>query len=114
MTRMICCATSVLVAMAGCLFPPAATPRDYLGKTLAPKAAFDLQCDAAQLEFANLGPAEGPQWWDGQKEVLVHDLSTQQGVTGCGRRGRYVYHRGEWILNADTQATAPQPTAAPK
>jgi hypothetical protein len=43
----------------GCFSRPAVLDgHAYLAQTLAPKAAFDLQCDATQLQFANLGPAE--------------------------------------------------------
>jgi hypothetical protein len=81
---------------------PTVTGRQYVASTLAPKAAFDLSCPAAQLQFANLGnPVTDAQEMDG-KVVWVNGMSVQQGVSGCGRRGRYVLVQGEWIMNAGT------------
>jgi hypothetical protein len=61
--------------------------------TLRTRAAFDLQCPAAQLKLKQL-----------DSEVA--------GVEGCGQRATYLYNgqAGGWILNGPT--TADQPPGA--
>jgi hypothetical protein len=86
----------------------------YLQTALGPKAAFDLSCPVEQLQFANLGPGTERLLDDGKNNVLVKDLADQQGVIGCGKRGRYVLVDGHWVLNAgsdDTQGAKSSPEA---
>jgi len=89
----------------------------FLDRTLAEKAAFDMQCPRDQLRYLDLGGASvGPRYSsvqgprvtvDNQSYMLDRDLGRQQGVTGCGRRTSYSYVRGVWVGNAATSEAAP-------
>jgi len=115
MVRVTLLLTIALAGMTGCA--ETVLPQSYLGTVLGPKAAFDLQCPADQLQFANLGPPDMDLLPETEsKWVKVNGgVASQQGVTGCGRRGRYIFDRThmEWILNADSQTAAPA-SAPPK
>jgi hypothetical protein len=73
--------------------------------TLAPKAAFDLQCPKDDLVYEDLGGSVADHDAYGDALVTVNhqnyflrgDLGRQQGVTGCGRRASYAYVRGAWV-----------------
>jgi hypothetical protein len=94
-------ASLFIPTMCGCV----ATVRrdDYLARTLAPRAAFDLGCPADHIEFINLSHPmrRGSFWPDGDHSVQIkEDMSSQQGAQGCGRRASYVQVRGEWVADA--------------
>ena len=56
MVRVTLLLTIALAGVTGCA--ETVLPQSYLGTVLGPKAAFDLQCPADQLQFANLGPPD--------------------------------------------------------
>jgi hypothetical protein len=103
-------AVALLVGLTGCF---STVPKQtYLHENLAPRAGFDLACPANQLAFTDLGPRATQYARSGNDGVIIEDLAAQQGVTGCGKRATYVLVQGQWVLNADTNASE-QPRAAP-
>ena len=93
---------------------PAST---FLGRTLAAKASFDLQCPKDQLRFTDLGGATVKEkntedsdqpvvLIDGAEYTLERRVSRQQGVSGCGKEGSYAYLDGAWVGNG-TSPVAP-------
>jgi hypothetical protein len=58
------------------------------------RAAFELNCPAAQLELMPLAV------WNGD----TYGMAQQIGVSGCGHRAVYVQVHNNWVLNSsDTQ-----------
>lgn len=63
------------------------------------RAAFDLQCDKAQVRFTAL-----------EQETVTHDPQSW-GATGCGKQATYVSARGcalddcTWVMNGVIQPT---------
>ena len=101
----LCAFTLGLGLLTGCI--STVPKQQYLASTLAPKASFDLACPTPSLKITDLGsPVSNAIEKMGDKEVIVKDLSEQQGVTGCGKRGRYVLVDGQWVLNAGSEETA--------
>jgi hypothetical protein len=101
-------------ALVGCVpTMPAAT---FLDTTLAPKAAFDLQCPKEQLAYVNLGGSLGGHdaygnpvvIVDHQSYILKGEVGRQQGVSGCGRRASYAYVNDAWVGSGAAEAPAPQ------
>jgi hypothetical protein len=95
-------------ALAGCV--PTMPARTFLDRTLAPKAAFDMQCPKEQLSYANLGGSVGGHdgfgnavvTVDRENYILDGDVGRQQGVSGCGRRASYAYVNGAWVGSGAT------------
>ena len=48
-------------------------------------------------------PSSDRYWQDGDREVHVQDLSPEQGVSGCGKRGSYAYGGMGWVLNVKAE-----------
>lgn len=63
-------------------------------QTVRARAAFELNCPAAQLELVPLAV------WNGD----TYGMAQQMGVSGCGHRAVYVQLHTQWVLNSsDTQ-----------
>jgi hypothetical protein len=90
--------------------------KTFLDRTLAPKAAFDMQCPKDQLSYVNLGGSVGGHdGWGNQvvtvdrvNYILDGDVGRQQGVSGCGRRASYAYVNDAWVGDGATNEPAPQ------
>jgi hypothetical protein len=96
--------------------PPQMPAQSFLDSTLAPKAAFDLQCPKDQLQYVDLGggPLQTHYYYNdrtvvvvsGQTYVLAGNVSEQEGVSGCGRRASYTYENGAWVGSGGSSAAA--------
>ena len=107
----------LLALVVGCQ-PPMMPASTFLDRTLATKAAFDLQCPKAQLRFTDLGGAEVKEknttdsdqpvvLIDGDEYTLDRRVAREQGVTGCGRQGSYAYVNGAWVGNGAAPVNTP-------
>lgn len=56
--------------------------------TLAQRAAFDLGCQAEQLQFTCLGP---------------NSNCNTVGASGCEKKATYVFTGSEWVMNSTRQ-----------
>jgi hypothetical protein len=86
----------VLACMFGCVYPPGTTKwwlkdQDQL---LARRAAFDLNCDAAQIQVVPLG----------QEDFKYKAV----GVKGCGETATYLWNDGSstWVQNRTSAVKA--------
>ncbi len=57
---------------------------------LKQRASFDFDCPASQLSFSQ------PMAYSSS----IQPYPTSYGVSGCGKKGVYVYIRNAWILNS--------------
>lgn len=79
--------------------------RDGAERELRRRAAFETDCPAAQLKLTPLSSemaiesgAVGPLGGSGSRET---DAPRTMGVSGCGKRGTYVYVAGKgYVLNS--------------
>lgn len=91
-----------LFALAGCV-----APQQQLRDTTSERAAFDLDCPAAQLSVTQLGDTV----IIGRTTESAGLERTVYGVTGCGKKAVYVVEcvsnvfasRCNAVLNADEQ-----------
>lgn len=63
---------------------------------LRARAAFDLQCSKEEIQVTPLD--QTPNYF--HRDVVDTQVA---GVKGCGKQTTYIFHRGVWILNADSQ-----------
>lgn len=121
LARLSALATPVLLLLTDCA-PPTMPSATFLARTLAPKAAFDLQCPEAQLRFTDIvgtGAVGDGSYNDAPTVFVDHvdyqldrNLSRQQGVTGCSRHASYSYLRGVWVGSESVPAADPTPSSA--
>lgn len=66
---------------------------------LRPRAAYDLQCDAAKLQLQELGGDCGKK--------LGETYTCTIGVRGCGKQATYVHvPNADWVMNNATEPAA--------
>ena len=78
----------------------------FLQQELAPRAAFDLHCDASKLVFSDLSQVGEYEFYTAAGRVTVQGISLTQGVSGCDTQATYIYTHQKWIMNSDQQQAA--------